>query len=98
MQKEVKKALRTNKRAHIDALATKAEEAANRGEQGKLYKIPLAVSDRNRLSPNLPVKDKRRRLLSSEKEMEERWTGHFKEKLNGPLQLMNLTSVIQQLT
>lgn len=40
MQKEVKKALRTNKREHIDALATKAEEAANRGEQGKLYKIP----------------------------------------------------------
>lgn len=47
MQKEVKKALRTNKREHIDALATKAEEAANRGEQEKLYKIPQAVSDRN---------------------------------------------------
>lgn len=72
MQKEVKKALRTNKRAYIDALATKAEEAANRGEQGKLYEIPQAVSDRNRLFPNLPVKDKRRKLLSSEKEMEER--------------------------
>lgn len=71
MQKEVKKALRTNKRAYIDALATKAEEAANRGEQGKLYEITKAVSGRKRPSPNFPVKDKKGQLLSREKEMED---------------------------
>lgn len=68
----MKRALRTYKRAHIDALATKAEVAANRGEQGNLYNITKVVSGMNRPFPNLPVKDKRRKLLSSEKEMEER--------------------------
>lgn len=38
----------------------------------------------DRLSPNLPIKDKRGKLLSSEKQMEERWTEHFKKFLNSP--------------
>ncbi|XP_061188858.1 uncharacterized protein LOC133197034 [Saccostrea echinata] len=84
IEKEVKKALRADKRAHIDDLATKAEEAANRGEQGTLYKITKALNGRNRPSPNLPVKDKTGKLLSSKQEMEERWTEHFKEILNRP--------------
>lgn len=46
IQKEVKKTLRTDKRAHIDAIATKAEEAVRRGEQRNLYKITKAVSGR----------------------------------------------------
>lgn len=71
------KTLRTDKRAHADAQATKAEEATSRGEQGNIYDITKAVSGRSRPSPNLLVNDKRGKLLSSEKEMEERWTGHF---------------------
>lgn len=42
----MKKTLRTDERAHIDVIATKAEEAVSRGEQGNLYKITKAVSDR----------------------------------------------------
>lgn len=42
------------------------------------------MSGRNGPSPNLPVKDKRGKLLSTEKEMEERWKEHFEEILNRP--------------
>lgn len=44
------------------------------------------MSGRKRPSPNLhvPVMDKRGKLLASEKEMEKRWTEHFKEILNRP--------------
>lgn len=84
IQKQVKKAVRTDRRAYIDALATRAEEAANKGEQGNLYKITKVICGKNRLSPNLPIKDKQGKLITSENEMEERWTEHFKEILNRP--------------
>ena len=35
----VKRKIRADKRAHMEILASKAEEAANRGEQGKVYKV-----------------------------------------------------------
>ena len=80
----MKKAIRTDRRTYIDALATKAEEAANKGEQGNLYKITKVICGKNRPSPNLPIKDKQGKLITSENEMEERWTEHFKEILNRP--------------
>lgn len=57
IQKEVKKALRIR-----DALPTKSEEAANRGEQQNFYKIRNEMNGRNRPSPIY----KRGMLLSTE--------------------------------
>ena len=35
----VKRKIRADKRAHMENIESKAEEAANRGEQGKVYKV-----------------------------------------------------------
>lgn len=65
--------------ANIDALSTKAEEATSRGDQGTFYHISKAHIKGSEWQE--PVKDKKGNLLSSEQEMEERQTKHFKEKL-----------------
>ena len=38
---------RTDKRSHIKNLASQAKDAANRGEQGRIYKITKPVSGRS---------------------------------------------------
>jgi hypothetical protein len=65
IQKEAKKALRTDKRTYIDDLAERAEEAASKGEQGNLFKITKIICGKNRTSPNMPIKDKASTILTS---------------------------------
>ena len=84
IQRDVKKMTRTDKRSYMDSLASKAEEAANKGEQGNLYKITKIICGKSKTSSNVPIKDKQGKLLTSEKEQEIRWTEHFKEILNRP--------------
>ncbi|RUS74991.1 hypothetical protein EGW08_017258 [Elysia chlorotica] len=71
-------------RAFIDDLASQAEEAAGRGEQGKVYKITKIVAGKYRGTSNAPITDKQGRLLTTESEQEARWTEHFREVLNRP--------------
>ena len=80
----VKRMTRTDKRIYMEDLASQAEEAANRGEQGQVYKITKLVSGKYRGATDTPVMDKQGRLLTSEAEQEARWTEHFNEVLNRP--------------
>ncbi|RUS90622.1 hypothetical protein EGW08_001619 [Elysia chlorotica] len=82
--KTVKRKTRADKRAFIDDLASQAEEAAGRGEQGKVYKITKIVAGKYRGTSNAPITDKQGRLLTTESEQEARWTEHFREILNRP--------------
>ena len=68
---------RADKQAYIEDLARQAEEAANRGEQGQVYKITKLVMD-------TPIVDRQGRLLTTEAEKEARWVEHFSEVLNRP--------------
>jgi hypothetical protein len=47
IQKEVKKALRTDKRTYIDDLAERAEEVASKGEQGNPKVVQKMTSSRD---------------------------------------------------
>ncbi|XP_071161160.1 uncharacterized protein [Mytilus edulis] len=80
--RNVKTLVRADKRRYKDNYANQAEEAANRREQGNLYKITKIICRKFKSSPNIPVKDKQRNLLTSEIEQEKRWAEHFGEILN----------------
>jgi hypothetical protein len=82
--KKVKRLGRKDKREHMEELATQAEEAADKGEQGTLYKINKQISGKFKPAGVGPVKDKEGKLLTTEKEIEERWAEHFQEVLNRP--------------
>ena len=80
----VKRMARADKRVYIEDLANQAEEAANKGELGQVYKITKLVSAKYRRTTNTPIVDKQGRLLTTEAENEARWAEHFSEVLNRP--------------
>ena len=80
----MKRMARANKRAYMEGLAREAEEAAARGEQGRVYKITKLVSGKYRRSTDTPIADKQGRILTTEAEQEARWAEHFSEVLNRP--------------
>ncbi|XP_025097624.1 uncharacterized protein LOC112565936 [Pomacea canaliculata] len=84
MNRKVKRSARSDKRAYLNNLASEAEEAARKGEQGKLYKITKTISGKFHSTNNAPVKDKGGKLLTTEREQEARWAEHFREILNRP--------------
>lgn len=53
----VKRMARADKRAYMDELASQAENAANRGEQGKVYKITKMVCGKYGGRSEVPIKD-----------------------------------------
>ena len=61
--KEVKGRARADKRRYMENLASQAEEAAARNEQGTVYKITKIISGH---TTNMLVKDKNGTLLTSE--------------------------------
>lgn len=67
----VQRMTRSDKRAYMEDLASQAEAAANRGEQGQVYKITKLVSGKYRRATETP-----------EAEKEARWAEHFLEVLN----------------
>ena len=84
-QRKVKRMARADKRKNINDLAEQAQEAANKGEQGELYKITKQICGKFVSSSSGPVKDKLGNLLTTENEIESRWTEHFQELLNRPI-------------
>jgi len=80
----VKRMARADKCAYIDELARQAENAANRGEQGKVYKITKLVCGKYGGRKVAPVKNFQGRLLTTEREQEACWAEHFKDVLNRP--------------
>ena len=69
----VKRMTRTDKRSHINDLASQAEDAASRGEQDRVYKITKLVCGRYRGGTDAPIMDKQGRLLTTEAEQDARW-------------------------
>ena len=80
--RSVKRTARADKRAYIDELASQAENAANRGVQGKMYIITILVWYGDRKVAH--VKDLKGRLVTTESEQEARWSEHFKDVPNRP--------------
>ena len=68
--KEVKELARKDKRAYIEDIARQAEEAAEKREQGQLYKLTKLVSGKYRSNTSMPVKDKNGNLLTTDKKQE----------------------------
>ena len=71
--KAVKKKSRADKRAYMEELGNQAEEAANKGEQGKLYKITKIISGKFRNTTDSPIEDTNGKLLTTQEEIEARW-------------------------
>ena len=69
----VKRMTRTENWSHINHLASQAEDAASRGEQGRVCKITKLVCGRYRGGTDAPIMDKQGRLLTTEAEQDARW-------------------------
>ena len=69
---------------HISDIASQAEDAASRREQGRIYKITKLVYGRYRGVSDTPIMNKKGRLLMTEAEQDARWMEHFSEVLNRP--------------
>ena len=66
----------------MDNLARQAEDAASKGEQGKVYKITRVLSGKRKITTVAPIADKQGKLLTTEVEQDARWAEHFSEILN----------------
>ena len=80
--RKVKRLARADKRVLMDDLASQAEDAASKGEQGKVYKITKVVCSKYHRPTDVPVRDKKGRLVTSETEIDSPWAEHFSEVLN----------------
>ena len=80
LDKKVKPMARADKRAYMEGLARQAEEAAEKGEQGKIYKITRQICSKFHSTNDVPIKDKNGRLLTIEDE-QKAWLA---EVLNRP--------------
>ena len=67
----------------VEKLANEAETAAAKGDLNIFYKTAKQLSGRNNTC-NKPVKDKRGKLLTTEREQAAWWVQHFEEVLNHP--------------
>jgi hypothetical protein len=82
--KEVKKCTRKDKRDYIDNLAEKAQRAADFGNMKTVYNITKQLSGKYSKKSGETIKAKDGKLLTTEKEVAERWKSHFEEVLNRP--------------
>ena len=73
----MKRLTRTDKQANMEDLVSQAKEAANRGEQGQVYKITKIISIKYRRATNMPTVHKQGRPLTTEPEQEARWAEHL---------------------
>ena len=83
VNKEVKKSIRKDKRAHIDNLAQQAETAAGQGNLKDLYMITKKLAGKFQQTDK-PVKDKEGNPLTTTQDQRRRWAEHFREVLNQP--------------
>ncbi|XP_071177468.1 uncharacterized protein [Mytilus edulis] len=79
--KEVKKGAKNDGRNYVEELANAAEEAPKRGELSVVYKITRQLCGKSR-NNDAPVLFKEGKLLTTNKEIFDRWTEHFKTILN----------------
>ena len=75
----VKRSIRADKRRWLDDITSEAEEAA-RGQHMKTLWTGSLYAMKNQ--DGAAVVDKNGNLLSKKKDVQDRWTEHFKEVLN----------------
>ena len=80
--KEVKRCARKDKRNYLEERAEEAEKAVARGDLNTVYKITKELCGQSKQPP--PVKDKKGKIITTEKEQAARWVEHFKDILNRP--------------
>lgn len=68
MDQKVKRMARADKRTFLNDLASEAEEAAGKGEHGRVYKITKMICCKFCGTSDVPIKDKEGKLLIIERE------------------------------
>ena len=81
--KEIKKSAKEDKKKYVEDLAEKAQEASERGDLRKMYKITKQLSGKSQ-PQSAAVKDKNGLILTAERDVIDRWRRHFEEVLNRP--------------
>ena len=79
--RQVKKSAKSDKRAFVEDMANKAEQAAAKGEMSTIYNITKKLSGKY-TNQSAFVKDKDGNILRTEEEQAARWAQHFREVLN----------------
>lgn len=92
--KNVKRNARKDKREYYESLAMEAQRAADNGEMKTIYQVIKQISG-NRSKQEYTVKDKQGKIMSSEKDIENRWREHFKETLNVDNQCQNIQQMAE---
>ena len=79
--KEVKRSIRSDKRKWMDGITSEAEDAARKQQMRTLYRL-TKVPCNERPKSSTAILDKSGNLVSGKKEIQARWTEHFREVLN----------------
>ena len=85
LNSEVKRCSRRDKRMYLDSKAEEADKALNSGTGhgvSKAYAIIDEISGTKKNSKKLPIRDLNGNMLTSEDQIKERWTEHFKMVMN----------------
>ena len=82
-RRDIKRAVRSDKRKYLEDKASDAENAAANGDSRTLYKITRELTGSVSAQPTV-VQDVNGKLLTKEDEQRERWAEHFCTVLNRP--------------
>ena len=93
IRREIKRAVKKDKRNYLDNKASEAETAAAKGDTRTLYRITRELTGTVSAQPTV-VQDKNGKILTKEAEQRERWAEHFSNLLNRPDPVT--TAVIQE--
>ena len=81
--REVKHAVKRDKKMWTEGLAKEAEDSMQKGNLKAVYSTTKKICNQHTRKMD-SVKDKNGRLLTTEKEVQQRWQEHFSEVLNRP--------------
>ena len=83
MDKLVKKKCKRDKSRWFEEKIKEAEKAAQKNDTKTLYRIIKDITG-TQSNTNVPIQDKKGKILGTEEEQNKRWVEHFKEVLNQP--------------
>ena len=91
IDKEVKRKCKRDREVWYNEKAAMAEEAARKNDTKTVFKVTNLLAGKKRSTCELPVKGKNGEVLKTDKEQADRWVEHFKEVLNQPTPVIELT-------
>ena len=78
----MKRSIKSDKKKWLNNIASQAEEAARSQHTKTLYLLTKTLSNGSQSRQSTSVMDKHGNLLANKKDIQDRWTEHFKEVLN----------------